>query len=57
VQPYACSACSLEAGYPYSRLVQGLLSPIEADHKLIGGEIWWLCARCHQPKFFVRALR
>ena len=53
VKPHKCGPCSKRLRYEYSALVQGLLAPHEADGKLIGGQYWWLCAKCNRPYYFI----
>jgi hypothetical protein len=54
LQRWHCAPCSEEMGYEQHQMVQVLRDPYEANGKLVGGGLWWACARCMKPQYLIR---
>lgn len=57
VTAYACGPCSDDLKRPYSVLLRATLHGVEQNGRLVGGEVWHVCARCHGAKFFITKAR
>jgi hypothetical protein len=54
IRPFKCTPCSEEIGTEQHKLIQLMTQPFEANGKIVGGGLWWACARCKKPYFLIR---
>jgi hypothetical protein len=54
LRAFKCTPCSEEVGVEQDAMIQMLHQPYEANGKLVGGALWWACARCKKPYFLIR---
>lgn len=51
-RPHVCEACS-SPDVPYTHLVQHRVGGFDDAGTLRGGAMWWCCAKCHRPYYFI----